>query len=65
MSYVVYVNHPTNKAIVHNTLCGKWSLLNICSSYRWIFLAGISYNLLGSWINCPLHRGFWRKEKSK
>lgn len=25
MSYVVYVNHPTNKAIVHSTLCGKYT----------------------------------------
>jgi hypothetical protein len=24
MSYVVYVNAPTNKAIVHNTSCGKY-----------------------------------------
>ena len=25
MSYVVYVNHPNNKAIVHSTLCGKYT----------------------------------------
>jgi len=24
MTYVVYVNHPTNKAIVHTTECGKY-----------------------------------------
>jgi hypothetical protein len=24
MTYVVYVNHPNNKAIVHNTECGKY-----------------------------------------
>jgi len=24
MGYVVYVNHPTNKAIVHATECGKY-----------------------------------------
>lgn len=23
--YVVYVNHPTNKAIVHDTECGKYT----------------------------------------
>lgn len=23
--YVVYVNHPTNKAIVHDTDCGKYT----------------------------------------
>ena len=25
MRYVVYVNHPTNKAIVHDTDCGKYT----------------------------------------
>ncbi len=25
MFYIVYVNHPTNKAIVHSTLCGKYT----------------------------------------
>ena len=25
MEYVVYVNHPTNKAIVHATSCGKFT----------------------------------------
>ena len=25
MFYVVYVNHPINKAIVHSTLCGKYT----------------------------------------
>jgi hypothetical protein len=25
MSYVVYVNHPTNKAMVHNINCGKYA----------------------------------------
>jgi len=25
MPYVVYINHPTNKAIVHTTLCGKYT----------------------------------------
>ena len=25
MPYVVYVNHPNNKAIVHNTNCGKYT----------------------------------------
>ena len=24
MGYVVYVNHPTNKAIVHNTDCSRY-----------------------------------------
>lgn len=24
MAYVVYVNHPNNKAIVHNSMCGKY-----------------------------------------
>jgi len=23
--YVVYVNHPTNKAIIHTTTCGKFT----------------------------------------
>jgi len=23
--YVVYVNHPTNKAIIHTTICGKFT----------------------------------------
>ena len=26
MAYVVYVNDPNNKAIVHNTACGKYKL---------------------------------------
>ncbi len=25
MPYVVYVNHPNNKAIVHTTTCGKYT----------------------------------------
>ena len=25
MSFVVYVNHPNNKAIVHNTACGRYT----------------------------------------
>lgn len=25
MSYVVYVNHPNNKAMVHHTGCGKYT----------------------------------------
>ena len=25
MPYVVYVNHPNNKAIVHNINCGKYT----------------------------------------
>ena len=25
MGYVVYVNHPTNKAITHATTCGKFT----------------------------------------
>ena len=25
MSYVVYVNHPTSKARIHSTLCGKYT----------------------------------------
>ncbi len=25
MSHVVYVNHPTNKAMVHDTNCGKYT----------------------------------------
>lgn len=25
MFYVVYVNHPTSKAMVHNTSCGKYT----------------------------------------
>lgn len=24
MNYVVYVNHPNNKAVVHSTSCGKY-----------------------------------------
>ena len=24
MPYIVYVNHPNNKAIVHSTTCGKY-----------------------------------------
>lgn len=24
MGYVVYVNHPTNKAIIHSTTCGRF-----------------------------------------
>lgn len=25
MAYVVYVNHPNNKAMVHDTSCGKYT----------------------------------------
>jgi len=25
LGYVVYVNHPANKAIIHNTDCGKYT----------------------------------------
>jgi hypothetical protein len=25
MAYVVYVNHPNNKAMVHHTDCGKYT----------------------------------------
>lgn len=25
MKYVVYVNHPNNKAVIHSTICGKFT----------------------------------------